>query len=133
MRPVCLGEPTQEMLGLAAQITDIQDAQLAAMKPGIQANEVDSIVREAMLASGLKAGYANISGYSLGYYQLHTGRSSDFPYVFRPTDTWILKPGMVFHMYTVARGLAFSETFLITDTGGERLTLSQRSILTARS
>ena len=62
MRPVCLGEPTQEMLGLAAQITDIQDAQLAAMKPGIQANEVDSIVREAMLASGLKAGYANISG-----------------------------------------------------------------------
>jgi hypothetical protein len=53
-----------------------------------------------------------------------TGRSSDFSYVFRPADTWILKPGMVFHMYTVAKGLAFSETFLLTDTEGERLTRS---------
>jgi len=61
MRPVCLGEPTPEMLDLAAQITAIQDAQLAAIKPGIQANEVDSIVREAMVSSGLKASYANIS------------------------------------------------------------------------
>jgi hypothetical protein len=39
---------------------------------------------------------------------------------------------MVFHMYTVAKGLAFSETFLVTDTAGERLTRAQRSILTAR-
>ena len=101
------------------------------MKPGIQANEVDSIVREAMLSGGLKACYANISGYSLGYYQPFTSRSSDFSYVFRPTDTWILRSGMVFHMYTVAKGLAFSETLLVTDAGGERLTRSQRSILTA--
>jgi len=131
MRPVCIGEPTQEMLILAEQITDIQDAQLAAIKPGVQANEVDAIVREAMISRGLKASYANISGYSLGYYQLFTSRSSDFSYVFRPTDTWVLKPGMVFHMYTVAKGLAFSETFLVTDAGGERLTRTKRSILTA--
>jgi len=131
MRPVCIGEPAPELLSLAAQITDIQDAQLAAMKPGVQANEVDSIVREAMVNRGLKASYANISGYSLGYYQLFTSRSSDFSYVFRPTDTWILRPGMVFHMYTVAKGLAFSETLLVTDAGAERLTHSRRSILTA--
>jgi len=101
------------------------------MKPEIRANQVDSIVREAMVSRGLKASYANISGYSLGYYQLFTSRSSDFSYVFRPTDTWILRPAMVFHMYTVAKGLAFSETLLVTDTGGERLTRSKRSILSA--
>ena len=100
------------------------------MTPGIQANEVDSMVREAMVSRGLKDGYTNITGYSLGYYQPFTSRSSNFTYVFRPTDTWLLKPGMVFHMYTVAKGLAFSETILVTDAGGERLTHSRRSILT---
>lgn len=133
MRPVCVGVPTTEMLDQAAQIIDIQDAQFAAMKPGVVASEVDSIVREAMLGNGLKVSYANITGYSLGYYQLFTSRSSDFSYVFRPTDSWVLKSGMVFHMYTVAKGMAFSETILVTDTGVERLTRSYRSILATTS
>jgi len=133
MRPVSVGDPTAEMLDHATQIIEIQDAQFAAMKPGVVASEVDSIVREAMLGNGLKASYTNITGYSLGYYQLFTSRSSDFSYVFRPTDSWVLKPGMVFHMYTVAKGMAFSETILVTDAGTERLTRTQRSILATTS
>ena len=133
MRPVCIGKPTSEMLDLASQITQIQDAQFAAMKPGIPANEIDAIVRESMVSNGLRERYVNVSGYSLGYYQLFTSRSSDFSYVFRPTDTWLLKSGMVFHMCTVAKGLAFSETLLVTDTGTERLTLSDRTILATYS
>jgi Xaa-Pro aminopeptidase len=128
-----VGDPTAEMVDHATQIIEIQDAQFAAMKPGVVASEVDAIVREAMLGNGLKASYTNITGYSLGYYQLFTSRSSDFSYVFRPTDSWVLKPGMVFHMYTVAKGMAFSETVLVTDTGIERLTRTQRSILATTS
>ena len=115
----------------AIHFTDIQDAQLVAMKPGMQVNEVDAIAREPMISSGLKASYANISGRSLGYYQLFTSRSSDFSYVFWPTDTWTIKSGMIYHMYSVATGLAFSEIFLITNSGGKRFTQSKRSILTA--
>jgi len=39
------------------------------MEPEIQANEVDSIVSDAMPGGGLKACYTNISGYSPGYLQ----------------------------------------------------------------
>ena len=129
MRPVCMGTPPDEMVENAIQIIGIQDEQFAAMKPGVRACEIDAIIRAGMLEHGLKDQYSNISGYSLGYYQQFTCRSSDFSYVFRPTDTWTLSAGMVFHMYTVAKGMAFSETVLVTDFGFERLTLSERSIL----
>ena len=36
---------------------------------------------------------------------------------------------MVFHMYMNARGMAFSETILITATGHERLTQVSRELL----
>jgi Xaa-Pro dipeptidase len=35
---------------------------------------------------------------------------------------------MVFHMYTGARGMAFSETVLVTDAGAERLTRLERCL-----
>lgn len=129
MRPVHMGPPPSRLIDTAKQIVDLQDKQLEAMNPGVPACEIDSIVREGMLKQGLRTSYLNITGYSLGYYQLHTPRSSDFTYIFRPTDTWLLEPGMVFHMYTVASGLAFSETVRITPAGAERLTLSDRKLL----
>jgi len=35
---------------------------------------------------------------------------------------------MVFHMYTSARGVSFSETVLVTDAGAERLTKLERRL-----
>jgi Xaa-Pro dipeptidase len=35
---------------------------------------------------------------------------------------------MVFHMYTSARGVSLSETVLVTDTGAERLTHTERRL-----
>lgn len=35
---------------------------------------------------------------------------------------------MVFHMYTGACGMAFSETVLVTEGGAERLTLLERRL-----
>jgi len=130
MRPVSMGPAPQEVIDRAARIIGLQNKQLDAMKPGVSASEIDAILRNGMLSSGLKSVYTNITGYNLGYYQLHTARSSDFSYIFRPIDQWALKPGMVFHMYTVASGLAFSETIRITEEGSERLTKTERNILT---
>ena len=56
-------------------------------------------------------------------------RSSDFSYAFRPNDRWQLRENMVFHMYTVGKGLAFSETVVVTEDGGKRLTQTPRRLL----
>ena len=65
---------------------------------------------------------------SVGYYAPWSPRTSDFTRLFIPTATWALEPGMVFHMYVSARGLAFSETVLVTDAGAERLTQTERAL-----
>ncbi|MBS4009474.1 MAG: aminopeptidase P family protein [Roseovarius sp.] len=128
MRPVYVGEPDRETQQRAKRIVALQDQQIAAMKPGARASDVDYILRDGMLKSELKSKYENISGYSLGYYQQFTCRSSDFSYVFRPGDDWVLRRDMVFHMYTVSNGLAFSETVVVGDKGGVRLTQSPRKL-----
>ena len=129
MRPVYFGEAPAHLKEIADDIVRIQDQQFAAMRPGVEACEVDAIVREGMLKAGLKESYRNISGYSLGYYQHFTCRSSDFSYTFRPNDRWKLRENMVFHMYTVGRGLAFSETVVVTKGGGKLLTQTPRNLL----
>lgn len=129
MRPVYFGDAPAHLNDLADSIVSIQDRQFAAMRPGVEASEVDAIVREGMLKAGLKDSYRNISGYSLGYYQHFTCRSSDFSYAFRPNDRWRLRENMVFHMYTVGKGLAFSETVVVTRNGGKRLTQTPRRLL----
>lgn len=131
MRPISVGEPSPELVEAAQQICEIQDAQFAAMKPGACARDVDKIMREGLLESGLRAHYTNVTGYALGYYHGYTCRSSDFSYVFRPNDIWELKAGMTMHMYTVAKGMGFSETVLIGENGAEILTKTPRELLVA--
>ncbi len=129
MRPVSFGPASREITEIAETIVAIQDGQFEAMRPGAKAGDVDAIVRDGLLKAGLKKEYRNISGYSLGYYQQFTSRSSDFTYTFRPGDNWTLVENMVFHMYTVAKGLAFSETVVVTPDGGVRLTQTPRNLL----
>jgi Xaa-Pro aminopeptidase len=126
MRPVLLGGPDPERAAKAERIVAVQDRQLAAMRPGVAASDIDAIIRDGLKAEGLKESYSNISGYTLGYYALYPCRASDFSRVFSPRDQWLLQSGMAFHMYTSVDGLAFSETVVITETGMERLTKTER-------
>lgn len=128
MRSIIIGKPTAEQARDAASLCEAQDLQLAAMKPGARASDVDAILRREVLARGLRESYENITGYTLGYYSQQPLRSSDFTRVFNPDADWVLEAGMVFHMYTSARGLAFSETVLVTETGAERLTKIERKL-----
>jgi Xaa-Pro dipeptidase len=99
------------------------------MKPGVLAQDVDRICREGVLRAGLRESYDNVTGYTLGYYgATHPPRTSDFTRAFLPTADWVLEPGMVFHMYTGAGGMSFSETVLVTDGGAERLTRLERRL-----
>jgi len=127
MRPTAIGPPSAEKLHTAEQLIAIQDEQIAAMKPGAVAQDVDRLCRARVLAAGLRERYDNFTGYTLGYYgATHPPRTSDFTRAFLPTAEWVLEPGMVFHMYTGAQGMSFSETVLVTDSGAERLTRLER-------
>jgi Xaa-Pro aminopeptidase len=128
MRPTVIGAPATAQSETARMLIDIQDRQLAAMKPGAVAADVDRICRDGVLAAHLRDRYDNATGYTLGYYAPWSPRTSDFTRLFVPTATWVLEPGMVFHMYVSAQGLAFSETVLVTDNGAERLTRSERRL-----
>jgi Xaa-Pro dipeptidase len=126
MRPVVIGEATDQQRHLAERLVAIQDAQLAAMKPGAIASDLDRMVRERVLAEKLRPEYPSTTGYTLGYHA--TPRTSDQTRVFQPDADYPLEPGMVFHMLILGGGMGFSETMLVTPTGAERMTHLDRRL-----
>jgi Xaa-Pro dipeptidase len=130
MRPVLIGADRRGLSPLAERLVALQDRQFAAMRPGTLACEVDAILREAVLAEGLRPAYDNVTGYTLGLYG-RTPRTSDFSRVFLPDARWRLEEGMVFHMYVSAAGLGFSESVVVEAEGGRRLTATPRAMLTS--
>jgi Xaa-Pro dipeptidase len=129
MRPTVIGRPSAGQAAAAHALVAIQDEQIAAMRPGAAAAAVDRICREGVAKAGLRDAYDNYTGYTLGYYgAILPPRTSDFTRAFLPTADWVLEPGMVFHMYTGAQGMAFSETVLVTEGGPERLTRLERRL-----
>lgn len=128
MRPILIGPPSGKQQEIAAKLITLQDAQIAAMKPGAVAADVDAIVRAGILEGGLRDVYENVTGYTLGLYS-RTPRSSDFSRALLPDQLWELEENMVFHVYTTAAGLGFSETVVVTPEGGRRLTQTPRRIL----
>lgn len=130
MRPIVVGAPSAELVATAEKLVELQDLQIAAMKPGAIAREVDAIMRQGALDAGLRPVYENVTAYTLGLYT-RTPRTSDFSGVFLPTSDWPLEEGMVFHLYATAKGLGFSETVVVGKNGGIRLTKSPREIMRA--
>lgn len=126
MRCVAVGGASPEQRDAAARLRALQDAQIAALRPGALASEVDAVLREPMLRDGLRPSFDNISGYTLGYYHPAGPHTSDFTRCFHPAAQWRVEAGMVFHMYASAQGLSFSETVLVGEGGPERLTQTPR-------
>jgi Xaa-Pro dipeptidase len=130
MRPILLGEDRHGIAALVQRLATLQDRQIAAMRPGVPARDADALLRDAVLAAGLRQDYANVTGYSLGLYG-RTPRVSDFSFALHPGADWVLEAGMAFHMYVSAGGAAISETVIVRETGGERLSGLPRTALMA--
>jgi len=126
MRSTSIGEPDDDQLQAAKMLLRLQEEQFAAMKPGARASDVDRILRQGVLEAGLRPTYDNVTGYTMGFVGLPV--TSDFTRAFLPESDWILEEAMVFHMYTYARGLAFSDTVLVTANGSECLTKTPRQL-----
>lgn len=127
MRTVVLGRPSDEVSRAADILLRSQDDAIRLMRPGVVSIEVDEAARKPVLDAGLRKTYHNRIGYSIGI---------AFPPVsgewatrdFKPGKKWVLEAGMVFHMILVANGVSFSETVLVTETGGERLGEVERAL-----
>ena len=128
MRPIAIGKVLPKSEAITNALIYHQDQQIAAMISGQVAADVDAVLRNGLIKDGVREVYENVSGYMLGLYG-RTPRSSDFSHVFLPNSDWTLQSGMVFHMYTSAEGIAISETVLVTDQGGDRLTQTPRQML----
>ncbi|MER9965032.1 Xaa-Pro peptidase family protein [Mesorhizobium sp. M0045] len=126
MRPKSIGAPTDAQIRTATTMIRIQDEQFRAMKPGAEAKEIDRILRGGILAAGLRDSYTNVTGYTVGL--VSVPRSTDFTRAFLADSDWQLKQNQVFHMYTWAGGMAFSETVVVTPEGGKRLTKMERRL-----
>ena len=126
MRSTSIGSPAHEVADAAQRLIAIQEEQFAAMRPGAVAHDIDAILRDRVLAEGLRDRYENTTGYTIGF--LGTLRTSDFTRTFLPDADWPLEQGMTFHMYAWAQGMAFSDTVLVTSDGHERLTNVDRQL-----
>ncbi|MGA1857114.1 Xaa-Pro peptidase family protein [Azospirillum sp. 11R-A] len=125
MRPVFVGDPPAGARETFQQLAELQDRQIAAMRPGAAARDVDALLRTAVLDAGLRADYGNVTGYAMGLYA-RTPRPSDFSQSFHPGADFRLEAGQVFHMYVSARGVAVSETVLVTEGEPRLLTTCPR-------
>jgi Xaa-Pro dipeptidase len=129
MRCVSVGAPDPVLTEAGKRLAAIQDRQIAAMRPGAVARDVDAILRQGVLQAGLRDSYDNISGYTLGLYAVPGPHTSDFTRIFHPEADWVIEPGMVFHMYASAGGASLSETVLVGVQGPEQLTTLPREVL----
>ena len=129
MRCAVVMAPSPSLLAAAERLRALQDRQIAALVPGALAHDVDAILRDGLLAEGLRESFDNISGYTLGHYSHAGPRTSDFTRIFHPGAHWRVEPGMVFHMYASAAGASFSESVLVTMSGPERLSRLPRTLI----
>lgn len=128
MRPTTVGACRDDVRGVVERLAAIQDEQIAAMQPEALGSAVDAIARKQVLASGLREQYHDHTGYTLGHHA--QPRTSDHTRIFTPAAEWKLQPGMVFHMFLAARGVAIGETVLVTGSGPQKLTKTSRQLFT---
>lgn len=125
MRPIRVGQASDEDNRTVEQLIAIQDAALAQVRPGVAASVPDAVYREGVLSAGLRDTYTNKTFYSVG---LLLAPSGGEPLEAAPGCEWRFAPGMTFHTYVLARGFGMSETIAITDDGYERLTHFPRQL-----
>lgn len=125
MRPIRVGQASDEDYRIVERLIAIQDAAMAEVRPGVAASLPDAIYRDGVMTAGLRDTYTNKTFYSVG---LLLAPSGGEPLEAAPGCDWHFAPGMTFHTYVLARGFGMSETIAITEDGYERLTQYPRQL-----
>jgi ectoine hydrolase len=120
-RTVHFGKPPQAMIDMAKTIVAGVDAGLELARPGKTAEEVEAAWQAVLRKHGLKK--ESRVGYPVGLaYPPDWGERTAS---LRPGDTTEMQPGMCFHfmagVWLDDFGISISESFVVTERGGERL------------
>ena len=120
-RTVHFGKPLAAYLDMARTIVEAVDAGLEMARSGNTCEQVEASWQAVLRKNGLKK--ESRVGYPVGLaYPPDWGERTAS---LRPGDTTELQPGMCFHfmagVWLDDFGIAISESFVVTDRGGERL------------
>lgn len=138
MRPVSVGEPSDQLKRMAEASERANMAAIQAIGPGVTAESVHlacNAVFEEYGLMDLRRGTR--SGYSIGIaFAPDWGEGHILS--LRDGERTLLEPGMVFHLPSAVRsypsyGASFSETTLVTESGHEVLTNFDRELFVRRS
>jgi ectoine hydrolase len=120
-RTVYLGKPPEKIRDVAKVAVEGVDAGLDAARPGHSAEQVEAAWQTVLRRNGLSK--ESRVGYSIGLaYPPDWGERT---VSLRPGDKTVLEAGMCFHiqagLWLKDFGVAISESFVVTEKGGERL------------
>jgi Xaa-Pro dipeptidase len=131
MRSASIGPPTDDARRLADGCLAALDSMHAVMRPGVTFDEVSRAGARGVARAGTDLDWGGDYGYAVGAgFPPHWG---DYTCRIRIGSPMVLQAGMVFHQPIALRlagrlGVAFSETLLITETGCEPLTTTERKL-----
>ncbi|PBB28956.1 Xaa-Pro peptidase family protein [Mesorhizobium sp. WSM3882] len=128
-RTVHIGKPPCEVERLADVIVEGVDAVLEIAKPGVVVEEVDGVWQRILRRNGYSK--KGRSGYSIGIN--YPPDWNERTVSIRAEDKTVLQAGMCFHFQSGVRlnefGAAISESFVVTQGGGKRLTDVDRRLI----
>jgi Xaa-Pro dipeptidase len=131
MRSATIGPPADDAKRLTAGCLAALSEMHAVMRPGTTFDEVSRAGARGVAQAGAGLDWGGDYGYPVGAgFPPHWG---DYTCRIRMGSSVVLQPGMVFHQPIALRlagrlGVAFSETVLITETGCEPLTTTERTL-----
>jgi Xaa-Pro aminopeptidase len=121
-----VGEPTAEFVAAYEVLQDAQAAGVAAVAPGVAAQEIDRVTRAVIERAGYGEYFIHRTGHGIGL------DGHEDPYLVEGNEM-PLRPGMAFSVepgiYVPGRfGMRIEDIVVATDDGSERLNLSYRSL-----
>ena len=129
-RTVSIGPPSPESQRLHDAVLAAQLAAIAAVRPGIEASDVDAAARHVLEARGLGDAFGHGTGHGLGLEVHEEPRVSRRREGLPPT---MLEPGMIFTVEPGAYlpgfgGVRIEDDVLVTETGCDVLTAVPREL-----
>jgi Xaa-Pro aminopeptidase len=126
-RTYVTGEPTDEFAAYYEVLRQAQAASVAAVRPGVTAEQVDAAAREPIAAAGYGDYFVHRTGHGIGL------EEHEDPYIVAG-NTEPLAPGMAFSIepgiYLPGRhGARIEDIVVCTETGVRRLNLAPRELV----
>jgi Xaa-Pro aminopeptidase len=125
-RTYVIGAPPPELAGYYQVLKDAQEAACAAVRPGVSAESVDAVARDAITAAGYGQYFVHRTGHGIGL------ETHEDPYIVAG-NTEALEPGMAFSVepgiYPGPDGARIEDIVVCTPAGHERLNNVRRDLV----